>query len=224
MKPILLINFKTYKEATGKNALKLAKICDEISRKKKVKMILCVQIADINPVSRNTSIPIFAQHVDYFEQDRHTGFVLPEDIKQEGASGTLLNHSEHRIPFEIIRKTVERCNKTNLKAVVCAATIAEVKRILKLKPYCVMFEDPELVSTGRSITKIEPKSVKKFAEMAKRFNSKSKSKTISLCGAGISSNEDVKIALQLGCEGVGISSAIVKAKNKKKTITELIEF
>lgn len=222
MKPNLLINFKTYKEATGKNALKLAKICDEISRKKKVEMILCVQTADIALVSKNVSVPVFAQHVDYFEQDRHTGFVLPEDIKQEGALGTLLNHSEHRIPLNTIKKTAERCKKTGLKTVICTASIAEAKKILKLKPYYIMFEDPALVSTGKSITKIEPRSVKKFAELAKNYNKKHNASIISLCGAGISNNEDVKLALQLGCDGVGISSAIVKAKNKKKKILELL--
>ncbi len=224
MKQIMLVNFKTYKEASGRNALNLAKICNEISRKKKIGIIVCVQAADINPVSKTVLIPVFAQHVDYFEQARSTGFILPEDIKDEGATGTLLNHSEHRIPFETIKKTVERCKNLNIKAVVCAASLQEVKKILKLKPYCIMFEDPKLVSTGKSITRIEPKAVKKFAEIVKKHNKNLKSKIISLCGAGISNKEDVKLALKLGCDGVGIASAIVKAKNKRKKILELLDF
>jgi triosephosphate isomerase len=218
MKPIILVNFKTYKEATGKNALKLAMECEAIAKKKGAKMILCVQAADISTIAKSVSLPVFAQHVDYFEQSRNTGFILPEDVKQEGAKGTLINHSEHRIPFKQIEKTVERCGKTGLRTVVCAATLEEAEKILKLKPYSIMFEDPALVSTGKSITKIEPKSVRNFAERIK----KSKSRVISLCGAGISSGEDVRLAMQLGCDGVGIASAIVKAKNRKEKIKEII--
>lgn len=224
MKPIILVNFKTYKEATGRNALKLAKICEKIAKRAKIKMILCAQTADICVVAKNSSLPVFGQHVDYFEQGRNTGFILPEDIKQDGATGTLLNHSEHRISFDAIKKTVERCKKIGLKPIVCAASIHEIKNILKLEPYCIMFEDPKLVSTGKSITKIEPDSVKQFADAVKEHNKKLKSNIISLCGAGISTKEDIELAIRLGCMGVGIASAIVKAKNKRKKILELLGF
>lgn len=218
MKPLILINFKTYKQATGKNAVRLAKICETISKKKKIRIMIAVQAADISPVARKASIPVLAQHVDYFEQDRHTGFVIPEDIKQEGAYGTLLNHSEHRIPLKKIKKTIERCRKNKLKTVVCAASVTEARKIARLKPEVIMFEDPRLVSTGKSITKMKPSSVKEFTEMLKKIRSRS----IPLCGAGISNKEDVKLALQLGCKGVGISSAIVKSKNPGKKMLELI--
>lgn len=218
MKPIMLINFKTYKQATGKSAPKLAKICRDISKKKKIRIMIAVQAADILLIASRVKIPVLAQHVDYFEQDRHTGFVLPEDIKQEGASGTLLNHSEHRIPFNIIGKTVERCKKIKLKTIVCAASVAEAGKITRLKPDFIMFEDPKLVSTGKSITKIKPRSVKNFVEMLKKI----KSKSIPLCGAGISNREDVELALQLGCKGIGISSAVVKVKNPRKVLLDLV--
>ena len=87
-----------------------------------------------------------------------------------------------------------------------------------------MFEDPKLVSTGKSITRIEPKAVKRFAEMVKNHNKNSKSRIISLCGAGISNREDVKLALQFGCDGVGIASAIVKAKNQEKALKNILNF
>ena len=40
--PILIINFKTYEKATGNNALKLAKICDKVSKQTKIKIIRCL--------------------------------------------------------------------------------------------------------------------------------------------------------------------------------------
>jgi triosephosphate isomerase len=219
MKPIILVNFKTYKQATGKNAVKVAKICDSISKKNRIKVMVAVQVADIFPVSRKVKIPVLAQHVDYFEQDRHTGAILPEDIKQEGASGTLLNHSEHKLKFGILKKTIMRCKENKLVVVACAASVNEAKRIAKLEPEYIMFEDPKLVATGRSITKIKPISVKNFANMLKRI----KSKSIPLCGAGISSKQDIELALKLGCKGIGVSSAVIKAKNPRKGLLRLIE-
>jgi len=219
MKPILLINFKTYKSGTGESALKLAKICNDISRKKNVRIMIAVQTADIFAIARKVNIPVLAQHVDYFEQDRHTGAIIPEDVKEEGAFGTLINHSEHRLRFNILKRTVVRCKEVDLKTIVCAASISEVKKIVKLKPYMIMFEDPKLVSTGKSITKIEPKSVKEFVNIV----NKTKSGAIPLCGAGISTKEDVKLALELGCKGVGVASAILKSRNHYRKILELIE-
>ncbi|MFH1248671.1 MAG: triose-phosphate isomerase [archaeon] len=224
MKPIILVNFKTYKQSSGINAVKLAAIFSQASKKTGTKFILCPQTADIKIVSCNTSLPVFAQHVDYFQQERSTGFIIPEDVRQEGASGTLLNHSEHRITFSVLRKTIERCNDANLKVVACAASVNEAAKILELNPYCIMYEDPKLVSSSKSITKIEPNSVKKFADIVKSYNKKKKTKIIGLCGAGISTKGDIELALQLGCDGVGLSSAITKASNQKKKVYELVDF
>ncbi len=39
-KPVLFINFKTYKETTGKNALKLARIAERVAKKTKKSIVL----------------------------------------------------------------------------------------------------------------------------------------------------------------------------------------
>ena len=41
MKPILVINFKTYKKATGRNALKLAKKIKKVLKEEKYLIIFC---------------------------------------------------------------------------------------------------------------------------------------------------------------------------------------
>ncbi len=214
MKPIILINFKTYKEGTGRNAIGLAKMCK--LAEKGFQVILAVQAADIPPISR-LGMDVIAQHVDYFEQDRHTGAILAEDVREEGAIGTLLNHSEHKLPFSVLNKTIERCKRIRLKAFVCAASVQEAKRIASLRPYAIALEVPELIATGNSISRQKPKSVRRFVLNLKRISKK----IIPLCGAGISDANDVKAALQLGCQGVLVSSAIVKAKNQKKAILNI---
>ncbi len=215
LKLITIINFKTYKEATGARALKLAQVCEKVSKKTKVKIIVAVQATDIS-VAKKIKIPVLAQHVDYFEQGRHTGKILPEVIKEAGAVGTLVNHSENKLPLKTIKKIIKRCKVLNLLTIVCASSVQQARQIAKLKPYAMAYEVPELIATGKSITKIKPDSVKAFASLFK------KTRIIPLCGAGISSHEDVKLALKLGCKGVLVSSASVKAKNQEKVLREFI--
>ena len=102
MVPLIVVNFKTYKEATGENAVKLAKQCEAAARKAKgkAKVAVAVQAADIFRVAAAVDtkiISVFAQHIDANGQGKSTGFVTAESVAGAGASGTLLNHAEHKI-------------------------------------------------------------------------------------------------------------------------------
>ena len=100
-----------------------------------------------------------------------------------------------------------RCKKINLKVIVCAANLIEVKKIKKLNPFAIAFEDPKLISTGKSITKYKTNELKKFVSLLKN------TKIIPLCGAGINSKNDYLEALNLGCKGILVSSVIANSKN-----------
>ena len=200
----LVVNFKTYKQASGKNAIKLAKKAERVSKS----IILCPQAADMSRIKVKN--PIFAQHVDDVEPGRSTGFISPYDVKQDGAKGTLLNHAEHRIPLSKIKSTVKRCHKLGLKVILCSGSLKQIKEFKKLKPYAIAFEEPSLISTGKSITKVKPKKVEEFVKLLSR------TKIIPLTGAGISTKEDVKAAKKLGTKGTLVASAIVKGKTKIK--------
>jgi len=43
-----------------------------------------------------------------------------------------------------------------------------------------------------------------------------------LCGAGITRGEDLKSALELGAEGVLLASGIIKAKDQRQALLELV--
>ncbi len=195
---MIIINFKTYKQ--GKQVVNLAKKISKVDKK----AILCVQAADIYPVSKSVINPVFAQHVDSKEKGRNTGYVLLESIKSEGGVGTLLNHSEHRISIKEIKEIINKCEKLGLKTIVFAGSLVETGKIKKLGPWAIAYEDPYLVGSGKSITQYQSKNVEKFAKMFKG------SKIIPLCGAGMSSLEDIKSAKELGCKGVVIGSAIAR--------------
>lgn len=215
MKPIVITNFKTYKEATGKNAVKLAKAHEKIMNK--VNVFVAVQAADIYRVSKNTKVKVIAQHVDYEEYGKHTGKIIPEDIKDDGAVGSLINHAEDRASFKVIKKTIERCKKLKLKTIVCVENVGKAKKIAKFKPDYIAFEYPKLIGTLNSISKVKPDEVKKFAKII------NKTKSIPLCGAGVADNNDFRLALKLGTKGVLLATAIVKAKNPEKALKELVK-
>lgn len=213
----LVTNFKTYPESTGKNAVKLAKIHAEVAKKKKKKIIIAVQSCDIYSVSRSVKIPIFAQHVDPVEQGRNTGFITSESVKAAGASGVFINHSEHPMKAWDVEKAIKLCKKIGLETLVFVSDLSEASDLKGYEPDYMAYEVPELISTGRPISKERPHELKEFVKLMED------SGTTALCGAGISSGEDVKTAKKLGLKGVVVSLAIVKSKNPKKIIKDLVK-
>lgn len=204
---MIILNLKTYKN--GKDVLKLAKVIEKINKK----IIVGVQPTDIRELSKKTKLKIYSQHTDYFKKGRNTGFILPEAIKSAGAEGTFLNHSEHKLPFEDLKKTIQRCKTLKLETLVFASNIKEAKKIEKLKPTYLVFEPPELVAGKISVSKAKPELIKKFSKNLKMNF---------LVGAGIKTKEDVKKSLELGASGVAVASAITKSNNPEKKLKELL--
>ncbi|MCL5730091.1 MAG: triose-phosphate isomerase [Candidatus Pacearchaeota archaeon] len=204
---ITIINFKTYKQ--GEEVIKLTK---EIERTDK-NIIIGVQAVDIREISKKTKLRVFVQHADYFEKGRNTGFVIPEAVKAAGASGVFINHSEHKLNFDIIKRTMKRCKEVGLKTAVFAADLGEMKKIERLKPTYLIFEPPELVAGKVSVSSAKPDMIKKISKAVKmKF----------LVGAGIHSRKDVEVALRLGASGIAISSAITQVKDPSAELRRLI--
>jgi triosephosphate isomerase (TIM) len=201
---MILINLKTYQQ--GKDVFNLAKIIEKSNKD----VILCAQATDINNLSRNTKLTIYAQHVDNKSQGRNNGFVIPEAVKANGAKGSLINHSENQIPKKDIKELIEKCRKLGLKSIVCAITLTDVLTIKKMKPYAIAYEDPQLIATGNSISRYKSDDLKRFVNLLKGSN------IIPICGAGVSNKQDIIAAKKLGCKGVLIASAIAKKPNEKK--------
>lgn len=207
---MIIINTKNYK--TGNELVKLAKLVED----SKVKAIMAVPATDIIAIVQNTKLSVYAQHVDA-TSETSTGWLSASNVKKHGAKGTLLNHSEHSMPFDMLKATVQQCKKLGLETVVCAESLAMAQKILKLKPNAIAFEDPALIGTGKSITSYRTHDLQKFVKMLKGRN------VLPICGAGISSIDDVKAAYWFGCKGVLIASAIAKSKNPSNLINSLKE-
>jgi len=217
--PFILVNFKTYIEATGRKALELAKKAEKVSLETEVCIGVAPQFVDIRMIAEEVSIPVFAQHIDPIKPGRCTGFILPEAIREAGAVGTIINHSEKRLKLSEIKLAVERAHECDLTSLVCIGSHRLARRIASLNPDMIAVEPPELIATGIAVSKAKPEIVTKTVEAVKGVNPK----IVVLCGAGIVRGEDVAAALRLGTEGVLVASGVVKAKNPYRVLLEFAE-
>ena len=215
--PLVLVNFKCYLEATGNKAVQLARYAEQASAKFGVTVAVAPQTADLRLVSQQTKAPVFAQHVDPIKPGSHTGHVLVESVLEAGASGILVNHSERRLEASIIEDTITRARDLKLTTVVCANTSGIAAAVASLGPDMIAVEPPELIGSGVAVSKAKPEIITETVSKIRRINN---DVTI-LCGAGLTSGEDVKEALRLGTQGVLVASGVVRAKDQAAAIEDL---
>lgn len=213
---MIFINFKTYKEATGVKAVELVKILSNCQAQAKIPIIPVVQSVDIRSSMIATLYTIWAQNIDFFEQGQYTGSISPEAVAEAGATGTFLNHSEHKIPLNDLEKAINRSREAGLGTLVFASNIEELEKVIKLKPTYAAYEPSELIaSKDTSVAQAKPDVIKEAVGIA--------GDTPLLVGAGIKTIEDVVKSLELGAQGVVVSSAVVLANDPKKVVMALAE-
>ena len=212
---MFIINCKNYEEIAGDKIIKFVKIVEKASKKYKIKIAVSPPQHLIGLVS-NSTIPILAQHVDVSKVGSTTGFVVPELLKKSGVSGSLINHSEHRISSKEIVYLILKLRDLKMISVLCVKDVAEVKKYVKLNPNYIAIEPPELIGSGKAVSKEKPDLIIKAVNAVKS----AKNDTKLLCGAGIVSGTDVSKASELGSKGILVASGIIKAKNWEKMISE----
>jgi triosephosphate isomerase len=212
---MFVINCKNYEEIAGERIIKFVKTAEKISKKFKVKIAICPPQHLIGVVA-NSSILIFAQHIDDSKVGSTTGFMIPELLKKSKVSGSLINHSEHRISTKEITNLVCKLKELKMISIVCVKNVAEARKYAKLNPDYIAIEPPELIGSGKAVSTERPELIEKAANAVKS----AKNSTKLLCGAGIVSGEDVSKAVELGSYGILVASGIIKAKNWDKIISE----
>jgi len=217
--PAIIVNFKCYLESTSSRAVELAEKCEGAARQYGVTVAVAPQFTDLARIAERVSIPVLAQHVDGVKPGSRTGHVLPEAVREAGAVGTLLNHSERRIPLEAIGEGIARAREVGLATVACADTPEACGKIAGLNPDIIAIEPPELIGTGIPVSKAKPEVVTGALKAVGAVNPK----IPVLCGAGITSGPDVEAAIKLGTRGVLLASGVVKAEKPEKVLAEMAE-
>jgi triosephosphate isomerase len=123
---MIFINFKTYKEGSGEQAIDLVKMMGEVSEQTQIKIIPVVQATDIKEIVGSSKLEIWAQSVSFEDHGAHTGAILPEAVIEDGALGTFLNHSEIKLSsFDKLEAAVKRAKEVNLKTLIFASDVGE---------------------------------------------------------------------------------------------------
>ncbi|MEW9491486.1 MAG: triose-phosphate isomerase [Candidatus Aramenus sulfurataquae] len=217
-KPIVLINFKAYENSFGKKAVEMAKVIEGVSKDYSVDVIISVPATEIYRIAQEVSIPVYAEHVDAVDLGARTGAITVEMIKEAGAKGSLLNHSERRIRFDEIDDAVKKLRREGLESVVCVDRYTMVAPVGMLGPDAVLIEPPELIGTGISVSRAKPEVITKGVEEIRKTPG-----VELIAGAGISTGEDVYTAIKLGASGIGVASAVMKAKDPRKVVEDFVK-
>ena len=216
--PTVVINFKAYAEVEGLKATELAKICEAVAESSGVSIGVCPPVAELGAVARSVSIPVLSQNVDPYKPGSATGWMTPSMVKACGCAGTLINHSEHRSDDQRIGECVRMCDDLGLITMVCAESVEKARSVAVFAPRFIAVEPPELIGGDISVTTANPKIVQDTVETVKAVN-----RNVSvLCGAGVKTGQDVATATSLGADGVLLASGVVKSKDPKATLEDLI--
>ncbi|MEM2909624.1 MAG: triose-phosphate isomerase [Nitrososphaerota archaeon] len=217
--PVIVINFKTYIESLGNRGMKIANAAERVSNETGVCMCVAPQFTDLKSIASAVSIPVFAQHVDPYSPGSYTGSVSVEALKDAGVVGSILNHSEKRLQLTSISTAVKMLKNAGLLSLVCADDVEPAMAVAALNPTMLAVEPPELIGTGIPVSKAKPEIVSESVRQIRSINKEVKV----LCGAGITTGDDVRKAIELGSDGVLLASGVVKAKDPYTVMKEMAE-
>ena len=216
--PFILVNLKTYKEGMGPRAHAISAAAQLVAQESGVTIGVAPSYIDLHPLAHHYAIPVYAQHVDGSTPGAHTGQVTADAIRLAGATGSLVNHSERRLTLADIETAVRALQAQKLSSVVCTNNDVTSAAAAALAPDYVAIEPPELIGSGVSVSKANPEIIKKSVAAV---HAVSKNVRV-LTGAGIQTGECVRIATDLGTDGVLLASGVVKAEDPKAVLRDLV--
>jgi triosephosphate isomerase len=211
----LFLNLKAYSEVDGPFCEQVAAYAVEVTEETGVQVVVCPPYTWIQAAASSGAV-VYAQHADAVDAGAKTGFMPPELLRHAGASGSILNHSEHRIGMEQIKFLVHKMRELGMHTLLCAETADSASSLAKLNPDFIAVEPPELIGTGISVSRAKPELI------VEAVNSVASAGNIPLiAGAGIVDAADVRRARELGANGALVASAIVHSKRRRELIREM---
>ena len=213
--PFLVVNPKSY--LYGEKSLELAKASDEVAKKTGLTIFFTCPFTDIRLIKANTqNIIVTAQHMESLKPGRGMGHVLPESLKEAGASATFLNHAENSMTVAELSKTIQRAKELDIITIVCADSVAEGKAIAEFHPDILLCEPTDLIGTGK--TADDSYTI----EVCKQIR-KIDSDIAIMIASGVTTAEDCYKVVKLGADGTGATSGILKAPNPAVRVAEMAD-
>ncbi|MBT93058.1 MAG: triose-phosphate isomerase [Euryarchaeota archaeon] len=213
---LVVVNFKTYETAHGIAAEELARVMASIETD--ARMIAVVSAFDLSAVvDAAPKLEVWTQHLDPIGFGSNTGWLHPETAISRGASGTIINHAEHKVSLEHVAMILDSVPE-DFTVCACAANIDEARALTALQPNYVAVEPPELIGGDISVTTADPEIVISTAAAISEINEN----VGILCGAGVKNGEDVAMAIQLGTSGVLLASGVTKVADPVSALADLV--
>lgn len=213
--PLVVVNFKTYTSALASAADRLGKQMADVSTN--ARMVAVTSAFDLSSVSSIDGLEVWSQHLDPVGQGSHTGWLEPETAIARGATGTIINHAEHKVSLEHVRDLMAMLPE-GFPVCACAADVTEARALAKLGPTFIAVEPPELIGGDISVTTADPTIVSDTVAAVKEVNPNVRV----LCGAGVKNGQDVATAIALGAEGVLLASGVTKANDPQAVLEDLV--
>lgn len=210
----ILINLKAYDCDPRSIATAIETVAPETS----ARLAVAPQAPHIAAVA-SVDVETWSQTVSSVGTGSHTGSLTAAAIADVGATGTLINHSECRRRLADIDAAIIHARSAGLETIVCGNNASQVGAAAALGPTAVAVEPPELIGTGTPVSKAEPELIREAVEAVNEIDPS----VDVLCGAGITSGEDIKAASELGTDGVLLASGVAKADDPAAAIRSLTD-
>ena len=214
--PLIVINCKTYSSASGIAAEALAVQMQSVDTS--ARLVMAASALDIGPVaSAAPDLEVWTQHLDPVGHGSNTGRILPSTAIERGATGTLANHAERKVPLGQVDELLAIL-PPGFELCACAADPKEAEALAHLAPPMIAVEPPQLIGGDISVTTADPSIVSDSVEIVKKIDSGIEV----LCGAGVKNGADAATALDLGASGVLLASGVTKATDPKAVLDDLV--
>ncbi len=211
---MIFLALKTYKETTSNEGIKKLSSVKKVSEEFNIPIIAVAQATEIYRIKKELDIEVWAQHIDPIDPGRNTGWISPFSVKEAGATGVLINHSEHKLKEEVILETIKKARQYNLKTLLIGQTVEMVKRFDSYDIDYLSFEKEDLIASTISMIDQQEETIKSLVKTIKHPL---------IIGAGINDGEDARKSKAAGAAGILMATYFIQASDPEQKLKELAE-
>lgn len=211
---MIFLALKTYKQSTSDQVIELLSSVKKIIAETNVPIISVAQATDIYRIKKELDIEVWAQHVDPIDPGKNTGWISPYSVREAGATGVLINHSEHKVNETVILETIKKARQYNLKIVLIGQTVEMIKKFDSFDVDFLSFEKEDLIAGSISMIDQQEAAITDLVKTLKHPL---------IIGAGINDGEDTRKSKAAGAVGVLMATYFVTAPNPEAKLRELAE-
>lgn len=159
---------------------------------------------------------VVAQHVDIENGTSTSGHITVDMLKALGVKIAMLNHSEHQVDVSVLESTVKQCVDNGIDVMLCFKNIGQLDLFTKFGAKYYLYEPSSLIGGTESVVAKEPHILKEIRGILPKGSF--------LVGAGVNTEKDFSDAYEIGVDGIGLASVVMKAENPVSKLSEIISW